>query len=74
MKNKIMNQRHRLAIYIEKLKGLSPLDKLNQGYSFVSDKEGRTVTNIDRVNVGDPLQIFVKNGRIEADVTAKYPG
>ena len=49
------------------------MDKLNQGYSFVSDKEGRTVTDINRVNVGEPLQIFVKNGRIEADVTAKYP-
>lgn len=73
MKNIIVNKRHRLALYIEKLKGLSPLDKLNQGYSFVSDKEGRTVTDINRVNVGEPLQIFVKNGRIEADVTAKYP-
>lgn len=73
MKNKILDKRHRLAIYIEKLKGLSPLDKLNQGYSFVSDKEGRTITDINRVNVGEMLQIFVKNGRIEADVTAKHP-
>lgn len=74
MKNKIVLKRHRLAIYIEKLKGLSPLDKLNQGYSFVSDKEGRTVTDIDRVSVGEQLQIFIKNGRMEAEVTAKYPG
>ena len=74
MKNKIVMKRHRLAIYIEKLKGLSPLDKLNQGYSFVSDKEGRTVTDINRIKVGEQLQIFVKNGRMEAEVTAKYPG
>lgn len=74
MKNKIISKRHRLAIYIEKLRGLSPLDKLNQGYSFVSDKEGRTVTDINRVKVGEKLHIYVKNGRMEADVTAKYPG
>lgn len=73
MKNQIVSKRHRLAIYIEKLKGLSPLDKLNQGYSYVSDREGRTVTDIDRVSVGEQLQIFVKNGRLEAEVTAKYP-
>lgn len=73
MKSQIVSKRHRLAIYIEKLKGLSPLDKLNQGYSYVSDSEGKTVTDIDRVSIGDQLQIFVKNGRLEAEVTGKYP-
>lgn len=73
MKSQIVSKRHRLAIYIEKLKGLSPLDKLNQGYSYVSDSEGKTVTDIDRVSIGDQLQIFVKNGRLEAEVTDKYP-
>ena len=62
-----------MAIYIEKLKGLSPLDKLNQGYSYVSDEEGKTVTDINRISVGDKLQVFVKNGRMETKVTAKYP-
>ncbi len=73
MKNQILSKRHALAIYIEKLRGLSPLDKLNQGYSYVSDEEGRTVTDADKVGIGDHLQIFVKNGRLEAEVTAKYP-
>ncbi|MDY2700132.1 MAG: exodeoxyribonuclease VII large subunit [Lachnospiraceae bacterium] len=73
MKDKLLSSRHRLAIYIEKLKGLSPLDKLNQGYSYVSDEKGRTVTDIDRISLGDRLQIHVKNGRMEAEVTAKYP-
>ncbi len=73
MKNQIMSKKHRLAIYIEKLKGLSPLDKLNQGYSYVSDEEGKTVTDINRISVGDKLQVFVKNGRMETKVTAKYP-
>ncbi|MDE6204009.1 MAG: exodeoxyribonuclease VII large subunit, partial [Lachnospiraceae bacterium] len=74
VKSRIADQRHRLAIYIEKLKGLSPLDKLNQGYSYVSDSGGRTVTDIEKVALGDYLQIYVKNGRMEAQVTKKYPG
>lgn len=71
IKNRITKDRHRMALYIEKLKGLSPLDKLNQGYSYVSDESGRTVTDINKVSVGDKLWIYVKNGRINAEVTDK---
>lgn len=73
MKNHLTGSRHRMAIYIEKLKGLSPLDKLNQGYSYVSGKDGKTVTDINRISIGDDLLIYVKNGRIQAQVTKTYP-
>lgn len=73
MKSRLTRDRHRLALYIEKLKGLSPLEKLNQGYSYVSDEKGRTVTDTGRVKIGDRLQIYVKNGRIEAKATGVYP-
>ena len=55
----------------EKLKGLSPLEKLNQGYAYVSDEAGRTVTDATKVAVGDTLSVYVKNGLIEALVTGK---
>ena len=71
MKKQIMAGRHRLAIYIEKLKGLSPLDKLNQGYAYVSDEAGKTVTDVNKISVGDKLSVYVKNGRLEACVTGK---
>ena len=71
MEAKLLDRRHRLALYIEKLKGLSPLEKLNQGYSYVSDQEGRTITDIERITVGQKLQIYVKNGCAEAVVTGK---
>ncbi|MDE7286767.1 MAG: exodeoxyribonuclease VII large subunit [Lachnospiraceae bacterium] len=72
MKNRILKGRHQMAIYIEKLKGLSPLDKLNQGYSYVSDINGRTVTDIRKISAGDQIQIYVKNGRIDAKVKEKH--
>lgn len=71
MKQRLMEKRHMLGLYTEKLKGLSPLDKLNQGFSYVSDSEGKTVSDVKRVAVGDRLSIHVKNGKIEALVTDK---
>lgn len=71
MKGQLSKKRHRLEIYIEKIKGLSPLDKLKQGFSYVSDENGKTVADADSVEIGDKLHIFVKNGRIHAMVTGK---
>jgi exodeoxyribonuclease VII large subunit len=71
MYGQITAKRHIMELYIEKLKGLSPLDKLNQGFSYISDEKGRTVTDIKQVEIGDSLQIYVKNGKITATVAGK---
>lgn len=73
MEGRLQRDRHRLALYIEQLRGLSPLDKLNQGYSYVADAKGRTVTDVNRVKEGDRLTVYVKNGRIDAAVTDVCP-
>lgn len=57
--------RHRLALYIQAMKGLSPLDKLNQGYSYV-EKEGKAITSVQDVKEGDLLEICVSDGKIAA--------
>ena len=43
MEEKLKEARHRLALYIQAMKGLSPLDKLNQGYSYVEKKVIRII-------------------------------
>lgn len=73
MKNQVIQRKHRLAIYIERLKGLSPLNKLNQGYSYVADDLGRTLSDVDHVSKGDKIHIYVKNGIIHGMVTDKEP-
>ena len=73
MRNRILHDRHRMAVYIERLKGLSPLDKLNQGYSYAEDGNGRTLNDIHKVSLGDLIQVYVKNGKIQASVTGKWP-
>ena len=67
----LTKKRHQLAVWIERLKGLSPLDKLNQGFAYVSDGEGRTVTDIHRVEIGSLLQVHVRNGWIRAKALEK---
>ena len=47
------------------MKGLSPLDKLNQGYSYV-EKEGKAITSVQDVKEGDLLEICVSDGKITA--------
>ncbi len=68
MNLKLSDYRHRLNIDIEKLKGLSPLDRLKGGYSYVSDMNGVNVKSIDSVHKDDEIKIFVTDGYIESKV------
>ena len=71
MERKLRGRRHRLELYTEKLRGLSPLDKLSQGFSCVTDETGRTVTDIDQVEPGQLLTIHMKNGIVRARAEEK---
>ena len=71
MQEKLRERRYQVSLYAEKLKGLSPLEKLSQGFSHVADAEGRTVTDVNRIQVGELVTIHVKNGRIVAQVKEK---
>ena len=68
MKNNLLEKRFLLQMYIEKLNGLSPLKKLNQGYSFVADEKGKAVTSIEGIKESDELTIHVTDGEIRAKV------
>lgn len=71
MQKRIADSRFQICLYAERLKGLSPLEKLCQGFSHVADAQGRTVTDIHRVTAGELLTIHMKNGRITAEVKEK---
>ena len=63
-KSQIEEKKQRL--YIERMKGLSPLDKLNQGFSYVENEAHKAVTSISQVKSGETLLIQVSDGTIEA--------
>ncbi len=66
--NKLREKRHLLEIYVEKLDGLSPLKKLNKGYSLVVNSKNEVVNKIDKVSLGEEIVINVTDGDIVAKV------
>ena len=69
MERHLTKEKHRLALCAERMKGLSPLEKLSQGYSYVCNAQGQNIKKTDQVREGDLLQIYVTDGQIETYVT-----
>ena len=54
----------------EKLNGLSPVRKLNQGFAYVEEADGGVVKSIRQVEKGDELTVYVTDGLIRTSVKA----
>ena len=70
MNDHVKEARHRLAIQIEKMNGLSPIRKLNQGFSYVEEADGSVIKSIRQVKKGDELTVYVTDGLIQTSVEA----
>ena len=68
MKEKVKDARHRLAIQIERMNGVSPVRKLNQGFSYVEDQDGRVIKKVSQVRKDQKFRIHVTDGVIHASV------
>lgn len=55
----------------EKLHILSPLALLTKGYSIVYDEDLKVVTDIDRINIGDEVNIRLAKGKLKCLVEGK---
>ncbi|MBQ7613756.1 MAG: exodeoxyribonuclease VII large subunit [Butyrivibrio sp.] len=66
MMGRLSDARHRLGIDVERLKGLSPLDRLKGGYSYVSGDDDKNIRSIKDVGEGDALKIYVSDGLVRA--------
>ena len=68
MEKKLNLAKQRLAIQIERMKGASPLAKLNQGFSYVASENGNVVKSIEQVQPKDRLTIYMTDGIVKAKV------
>lgn len=68
MQNILQKNKMRFTINLEKMKKLSPLEKLSQGFSYVEGKEKKAVKSITHVKKEDMLTIYVTDGTIHARV------
>ena len=71
MRDVLNQKRHRMELLARDMDGLSPLKKLSQGFSFVSDMKGKNLSGVDQVETGDHIKIQMTNGCLEATVDKK---
>ena len=72
MEQKLIERKHTAALYAERLDGMSPLKKLQQGYSYIEDETGRALTGISQTAPGKMLKIHLADGVVAAKTTAVY--
>ncbi len=68
MEKRLVLAKQQFAIRVERLKGLSPLAKLNQGFSYVTAETGKVVKSVNHVSKNDVLKIYVTDGIVKAKV------
>ncbi|MBQ8816272.1 MAG: exodeoxyribonuclease VII large subunit [Lachnospiraceae bacterium] len=71
MKRQIELKRSELRLKVSQLRGLSPLEKLEQGLAYVSCTDGTAVHSVSQVEPGSEITIQLKDGRLSASVTGK---
>lgn len=67
LKNGIMKREEHLQLQTARLQALDPLAKLSGGYGYIT-KQGRTVSSVREVSMGDVLTIRVCDGTVQAVV------
>ncbi len=68
MEHALSSARQKFAIRTEQMKGLSPLRKLNQGFSYVETSDGKNVTSVTRVKKDEMLSVYVTDGVLKVKV------
>ena len=69
MMRRLEQEKYRLGLMAERLKGLSHLEKLSQGYAYVENSSGANVRTVSNVKQGEQITVYVTDGRIRAEVT-----
>lgn len=71
MRQKLVSSKHQLELYIQEMKGLSPLYKLQGGYAYVSDESGRNIKSVDELKKGEQINLTFKDGYAKAVISSK---
>ncbi len=72
LKDRLKEERHRLAVYCERLSGLSPLRQLERGYAMVSDSDGKSINSVHHVNSGDQIHVRLIDGVMDAVISKAH--
>lgn len=68
MEQRLMETKHRLALYAEEMKGLSPLQKLQSGYTYTADEKGSHIDSVSQLTKGQQLMLTFADGKAQVTV------
>ena len=68
MSRLLKDYRHKLEVYASRLHGVSPLEKLGQGYSCTQNEKGVPVTSVSNIALGDIITTTLKDGEIISQI------
>ena len=68
MSKLLKDYRHKLEVYASRLHGVSPLEKLGQGYSCTQNEKGVPVTSVSNISLGDIITTTLKDGEIISQI------
>ena len=72
LKNRLMEERHRLALYCERISGLSPLKQLERGYAVVSNAAGESIHSVHSADKGETIHVRFLDGVLDAVVSQMH--
>ncbi len=70
----IKDKKSQFAMLAGKLDALSPLKVLERGYTVVKSSEGYIVSRLEQVNIGDALEVSLKDGKVDCKVISMKQG
>lgn len=70
MQRRLRDAKHRLQLLAQQTEACSPLKKLGEGYSFVTDGSGRAVRDFEQIETGMKLTLRM----LEGDVITRVEG
>ena len=64
----------RLRASVERLDALNPLAILQRGYSAVRDREGRMIGSVEKLSVGQTVEVMMRDGIANAEIKEIWKG
>ncbi|WP_108651442.1 exodeoxyribonuclease VII large subunit [Dongshaea marina] len=70
---RLEEKKQRLLTQIEQLQLVSPLATLGRGYAIAYDSRQQIIRSVEQVSAGDPLDIQLADGRLNAQIRKVLP-
>lgn len=71
MERSLQEAKHRMQLLVKELELQSPLKKLQEGYSLVTDVDGHTVRDFEKIEPGMELTLHMLDGDVKTRVEDK---